>query len=328
MISPSLPATLKAALDAELHGISRSDTAARAAQISKTYRDGGGSGTIRTEADALAYALARMPATYAAVTACLNALIDARPDFAPPSLLDIGAGPGTATFAATEAFPSLRDFVLLDRNSPLRALAAELARKNTRLSKLKYSSGEARSTLAQADAADLVIASYVIGELTEPERDELVRLAWSKTNDTLVLVEPGTPAGYVRIIAARALLITNGAHVAAPCPHDSACPLTSPDWCHFAQRLARSRAHKEIKGAELPFEDEKFSYVIVTRAPVPHRPARVLAQPLVGKVEVSAKLCTAGGVAVAKVPSRDKGAYARARRWSWGDGVPEENLTP
>ena len=321
MISPSLPAPLKATLDARLHGLSRSDTATRAALISRTYRDGGGSSTIRTEADALAYALARMPATYAAITACLNALIELRPDFAPHRLLDIGAGPGTASFAAAEAFPSLQGFALLDRNSALRALAMELARANPRLNKLDYGSGEARSTLAQTDAADLVVASYVIGELTETERDELVALAWRKTDDTLLIVEPGTPAGYARIMAARTQLIANGAHVGAPCPHDSACPLMEPDWCHFAQRLARSRAHKEIKDAELPFEDEKFSYCIVTRTPVPNRPARVLAHPLVGKVEVSAKLCTTRGVTIAKVPRRDRSGYAAARRWRWGDGV-------
>ena len=123
MTSPDLPAELKAALDGKLRGFSRNDAAGRAATISKTYRDGGGSGAIRSEADALAYALARMPATYAAVTASLNALNEIRPDFAPNSLLDIGAGPGTATWAAAEAFPSLRNFTLLDANDALRTLA-------------------------------------------------------------------------------------------------------------------------------------------------------------------------------------------------------------
>src|SRR5262249_28966715 len=127
MISASLPAELKAALDAKLSGLSRSDLARRAAQISKIYRDGGGSATIRTEPDALAYALARMPATYAAVTACLNALQETRPDFAPQNLLDVGAGPGTATLAAAEAFSSLTAFTLLDANPALRALALDLA---------------------------------------------------------------------------------------------------------------------------------------------------------------------------------------------------------
>src|ERR1700740_2192485 len=98
MTAPDLPAELKAALDARLQGLSRNDAAERAALISRTYRDGGGSGTIRSEADALAYALARMPAPYAAVTASLNALRELTPQFAPKSLLDVGAGPGTASW--------------------------------------------------------------------------------------------------------------------------------------------------------------------------------------------------------------------------------------
>src|SRR5260370_25178947 len=134
MIAPDLPAELKAALDAKLQGFSRAGAASRAAAISKTYRDGGNSGAIATEADALAYALARMPATYAAVTASLNALREITPHFAPKSLLDVGAGPGTATWAATEAFSSLQRLTLLDANSALRALALDLVRDSGRLS--------------------------------------------------------------------------------------------------------------------------------------------------------------------------------------------------
>src|ERR1700712_4619475 len=126
MTSPDLPAELKAALDSKLRGFSRNDAADRAASISKTYRDGGGSGAIRSEADALAYALGRMPAAYAAVTASLNALGAIRPDFAPASLLDVGAGPGTATWAAAETLASLTDFALDDANAALRTLALAL----------------------------------------------------------------------------------------------------------------------------------------------------------------------------------------------------------
>src|SRR4029077_573434 len=142
MIPPSLPAELKAALDARLQGVSRGAAAARAAAISKTYRDGGGSGAIRTETDALAYALARMPATYAAVAASLNALAEIAPDFAPETLLDVGAGPGTASWAAAEAFSSLQDFTLLDANATLSRLALELARDSTRLADCRYLPGD------------------------------------------------------------------------------------------------------------------------------------------------------------------------------------------
>jgi ribosomal protein RSM22 (predicted rRNA methylase) len=325
MTSPSLPAELKAALEAKLQGLSRNEAAVRSGLISKTYRDGGGSGTIRSETDALAYALARMPATYAAVAASLNALCEVRPDFTPETLLDVGAGPGTASWAATEAFSSLRSFALLDANDALRALALDLAHGNARLGDLKYQEGEASALLARSEPADLVVASYMIGELGEAARSEFADLVWSKTRDTLLIVEPGTPAGTARILALRRRLVAAGAHVAAPCPHDGPCPLSAPDWCHFTQRLPRSRAHMQLKSADVPFEDEKFAYVALTRAPGTAHPARVLAQPLAGKAEISAKLCTTDGLVIARIPRRDKTAYARARRWRWGDAVLDES---
>jgi ribosomal protein RSM22 (predicted rRNA methylase) len=325
MISPSLPSHLAAALEAKLQGVSRNAVAPRAERISKTYREGGGSGAIASEADALAYAAARMPATYAALAASLNALAEARPDFSPATLLDVGAGPGTASFAAAEAFASLTSFALLDANDALRTLAIELAKDSSRLEAMTYQSGDAAALLATSEPADLVIASYLIGELNDPARKKLADALWSRTRDTLVVVEPGTPGGYARIIALRAQLIAAGAHVAAPCPHDRACPLHAPDWCHFAQRLARSRAHKQVKGVELPFEDEKFSYIALSRRAADKRAARVLAQPLVGKAGITAKLCTADGLAMVKAPRRDKIAYARARRWRWGDAAMEES---
>jgi ribosomal protein RSM22 (predicted rRNA methylase) len=323
MIPPDLPAELKAALDAKLHGLSRNDAAERSARISQIYRSGGSSAAIRTEADALAYALARMPATYAAVTASLNALCEVRPDFAPKTLLDIGAGPGTATWAAAEAFSSLADFVSVDANTALRTLALDLFGRSPRLSTLRYKQGEARAAIANAEPADMVIASYLLGEMGDTERAGLAELMWAKTSDVLLIVEPGTPAGYARIIELRRQLIAVGAHVAAPCPHDAACPLAAPDWCHFTQRLPRSRAHKALKDAELPFEDEKFAYVALAPTAITRRPARVLAQPDLGKVEVTAKLCTPGGLVIANVPRRAKADYARARRWRWGDAVME-----
>jgi ribosomal protein RSM22 (predicted rRNA methylase) len=319
--APELPAELRQALDAKLHGLARDQIAASAARISRTYRDGGNSSAIASHADALAYAIVRMPATYAAVTASLNALCEVRPDLAPKSLLDVGAGPGTASWAAAAAFASLDSFTLLDINAALRTLALDLAREHARLKAMSYR----RDTLDEAEPADLVVASYVIGEISDGRRRILAGQLWSKTADTLLVLEPGTPGGYARIIELRTQLIEAGAHVAAPCPHDSQCPLQTPDWCHFAQRLPRLRAHRQVKGAELPFEDEKFSYVVLTRIPVTQRFSRVLASPAVGKTDVSAKLCAPDGLRMAKVPRRDKADYARARRWRWGEALMDQS---
>lgn len=320
MTAPDLPAELKAALEARLHGLSRNDAAQRAGAISRSYRDGGGSGAIRTAADALAYALARMPATYAAVIASLNALREARPDFAPQDLLDAGAGPGTAAWAAAEALPSLRAFMLFDVNAALRSLALDLARGSSRLSAIRYDLGDAGTRLAEAPAADLVVASYMINELDDAARTAFTDRIWAKTRDTLLVIEPGTPAGTRRILDLRRRLIPQGAHVATPCPHDGECPLAAPDWCHFTQRLPRSRTHKQLKAAELPYEDEKFIYVALSRAPpAQRRPARVLAQPTTTKAAVTAKLCTDEGIQLIVAPRRDKTAYAGFRKLNWGD---------
>jgi ribosomal protein RSM22 (predicted rRNA methylase) len=323
---PDLPSDLKAALERATFGVSRNAAAQRAAAISRAYRGGHSSRLIADAGDALAYALTRMPATYAAVAACLDALRTALPGFAPASLLDVGAGPGTASFAGAELFASLSAFGLIDANPALRDLALRLTAESARLRQAEYRLGYAATELAAASPADLVVASYVLAELPPDEAMALAERMWTKTAGVLLIVEPGTPDGWRRILAARTQLVAQGGRVAAPCPHDAACPLAEPDWCHFSQRLPRSRDHKQVKQADAPFEDEKFAYIALSRLPVPQRPARVLAPPVLTKAAVTARLCTPTEVAMLNAPRRDKLAYAAARRLRWGDTVTDEAL--
>jgi len=106
--------------------------------------------------------------------------------------------------------------------------------------------------------------------------------------------------------------------VAAPCTHDNACPMTGNDWCHFSQRLPRSRDHMLLKDAHVPFEDERYSYVVVTRAKVASG-ARILAPPLEAKPGLTFKLCDENGLRAQFVASRDKDEYRRVRKRGWGD---------
>ena len=211
---------------------------------------------------------------------------------------------------------------LLDANAALRSLALDLARDSGRLSAMRYDQGDAGAKLAEAPAADLVIASYVINELDDAPRAALADLMWAKTRDTLLVVEPGTPAGTQRILDLRRRLIAQGAHVIAPCPHDAECPLVAPDWCHFTQRLPRSRAHKQLKAAELPYEDEKFIYVALSRAPLGKaayaRTDAARCHKDRGHRETLHRM-TEFGIAIA--PRRDKIAYARLRKLNWGDAL-------
>ncbi|OJU11661.1 MAG: hypothetical protein BGN85_05535 [Alphaproteobacteria bacterium 64-11] len=313
-LPPALPSSLAAALDAALQGVSRKDLAVRAQIQSTAYRGGGTSRPLVTGADALAYALARMPATFAACTAVFARLAQAMPEFAPASLLDVGAGPGTASWAAIAAWPGLGAVTMLDHNPALRALAQRLADGGP-LAAARIAAGDAET----GDGAELVVASYVLAELPEDRAAALALKLWQRAGKALVLVEPGTPAGFGRIRAARAALIEEGGMIAAPCTHDNACPMAGNDWCHFSQRLPRTRDHMVLKDASVPFEDERYSYLAVTRAAPLLRGARILSPPLTEKPGLTFKLCDGDGLRARFVARRDKDAYRRARRRSWGD---------
>jgi len=299
---------LTAALDALLEGVSRKDLALRAGAMSAAYRAGQSSGGIRNGTDALAYALARMPATLAVNEAVLARLAEAWPGFAPASLLDAGAGTGAASWAAKGRWPGVA-VTMLDANPALRALAGDL------MPDARLVAGDIGAAQAKAD---LVIASYVLAELPQDRAAAVAADLWQAAGQALVLVEPGTPQGFARIRAARAALIAAGAHVAAPCTHGGDCPMTGGDWCHFSQRLPRSRDHMRLKDASVPFEDERYSYVAVTRR-ARGRGARILGPVLEAKPGLTFKLCDETGLNARFVPSRDKGETRRVRRKGWGD---------
>src|SRR5262249_25705810 len=108
---------------------------------------------------------------------------------------------------------------------------------------------DARLPVLPADLPphDLVVASYVLGELSEADRAATVAALWERCAGALLRVEPGTPAGFARLRAARVALLAAGAHMLAPCPHEAACPIVDPDWCHMAVRVERSRLHRQAK---------------------------------------------------------------------------------
>jgi ribosomal protein RSM22 (predicted rRNA methylase) len=326
-LPPDLPPDLKAGLARLTEGVSRKAIAERAAAQSRHYRAGRGSHWITTADDVLAYAFARLPATYAAAAAVFNAMREMLPAFQPRGMLDVGAGPGTAAFAAVQAFETLDNIRLIDANAELRKLAltlmAEADSETLRQAAdaRSYQHGNALTLLNETKPADLVVASYAVGEIADSELPRFAQLLWAATAGALVIIEPGTPAGYGRILRMRSELIAVGAHMGAPCPHERECPLRPPDWCHFAQRLPRSRDHLHIKGAEVPFEDEKFSYVVLSRCKPQSIDARILAPPKITKSAVTAKLCTDGGVVTDIAPRRDPDAYRRRKSWRWGDSV-------
>ncbi len=271
----------------------------RAAEaMSNAYREG-----RPLTVSPVAYLVTRMPATYASTYLALQEL----PDLLPvETVLDIGAGTGAASLAARALFP-LAKITMIERDA---ALAKE---------------GRALlpgAELIAADAArmehfperDLVIAAYSLGEIGAP----IALRLWQSARVGLVVIEPGTPKGFASVRAIRDELLAAGAHIAAPCPGAMACPMADPDWCHFAARVERSSLHRRLKGGELGYEDEKYSYVAFTREPAPLPDARIVRRPRHHPGWIELQTCTAQGLATQRVGKRDKGAFRAARQSTWG----------
>lgn len=318
-----LPPDLRLALSAELRATTPKALAGRVAVLSARYRDAGPEcegPPVRSEDDAAAYAAYRMPATFAAVHAALAALRAGAPALRPSSLLDAGAGPGTASWAAGQVWTELSRITLLERDERMIALGQRLARQATTraLRAATWRRVDLSAGAWDAEQSDLVVAAYVLGELPLTQRDDVVARLWAHTAGAVVIVEPGTPRGFATVRQARALLIAAGATIAAPCPHDAACPLPAGDWCHFAQRLARTPLHRGAKAAALSYEDEKFSYVAAVRLAEIVRAPRVLRHPQVRKGHIVFELCTPVGLQRRTVSRKEGPAYRQARDARWG----------
>ncbi len=311
MASPELPPPLQAAIDELVRATGRAPLEAAAARLSAAYREGAAARPARTRDDVLAYAAQRAPATYAAAVAVLSRLREQRPDWRPRTLLDAGAGPGTAAWAACTVWPELERIVLTEAEPEMISLGRELG-----LDGAEWIRGELDGA---AGDFDLVLCGYALNELPEPRLEPVVRSLWERAADTLVVLEPGTPAGYRRILAVRAAALEQGGRTLAPCPHDGPCPLAAPDWCHFSARLQRGEAHRAVKAVSRGFEDEKYSYVALAREPAPRPAARIIRQPQIRSGHVLLELCTPAGIRGETVSKRDREPYRRARKAGWGD---------
>ncbi|MQY11208.1 hypothetical protein SRB5_13220 [Streptomyces sp. RB5] len=325
---------LRRTLTGALAGLPARRTAQAVDRLIDNYRGTTPTATpvLRDAADVAAYAAYRMPATFGAVRAALTALDAAAGDWTPATHTDVGGGTGAATWAAADVWPGAgRATTVLDWAEP----ALDLGRQLAAASGLAPLAGvEWRRTVIgtglELPESDLITVSYVLGELTGQDRAAVLDAA-ADAAQAVVIVEPGTPDGYRRVIEARDRLIDAGFTVAAPCPHSRTCPMIADageavpagDWCHFAARVQRSSLHRQLKGGALGHEDEKYSYVAAVRLPVTPAPTRVVRHPQTRKGLVMLRLCTGDdGLTGENVSKRHGPLYKAARDVQWGDAWP------
>ncbi|MGE3723966.1 MAG: small ribosomal subunit Rsm22 family protein [Candidatus Sericytochromatia bacterium] len=294
-------------------------------QLSLNYRDQSGQSGVRlnTQADRQVYRLSRLPAIYAVIEALAKELQAQLPDFAPTSLLDLGAGPGTVSLALAQHFASLEQIFLCERDREQVRWGQQLfgASGNPLLEAARWDIADLLS-LQRWPQADLHCLSYVLNELDPSSQTQLLGKMYQQPFQVLLLVEPGTPLGYKHILAARKLALESGLQLLGPCPHAQACPLQAGDWCHFGTRVARTQVQRYLKDGFESYEDEKFAWLAVSKTPLLQSPAaRVLRRPVYRKGVVDLTLCQSDGSWKTSSIARSHALYKKARKVDWGGSL-------
>ena len=307
----NLPLDNKLQLESLLDGYSLKELKNVASNIMEQYKNNSNKGNdlINSSLASKVYAVYRLPATYSAFGEALKHTLELY-DQNIDSVIDVGAGSGSASLAASHLLPNIKNFTLLERNKYM----MEIGKTLHNFDYINYD-----LSIDNLDIkADLVISSYVLNELDQNSRINAINKMWDMTNKMMLIVEPGTPEGFSLIREIRDYLISIGAHVIAPCTHMGVCLNT---WCHFSTRVSRSKLHKDIKGGDAPYEDEKYSYIAFSKSEVVPCKNRILRHPQINPGFIELEVCSKDGFKKLKYSKKDKELFKKARKSDAGDMI-------
>lgn len=307
----NLPIDFKNQLESLLDGYSLKELRNIASYIMEQYKNNSYKGIdlINSVLAAKVYAVYRLPATYSAFGEALKHTLELY-DQNIDSVIDVGSGSGSASLAVSHLLPNIKNYTLLERNKYMMEIGKSLHSFNY----INYD-----LSLDNLDIkADLVLSNYVLNELDQNSRINAINKMWNMANKLMLIVEPGTPEGFSLIREIRDYLISIGGYVVAPCTHMGVCLNT---WCHFSTRVSRSKLHKDIKGGDAPYEDEKYSYIAFSKNEVIPCKNRILRHPQINPGFIELEVCSKDGFKKIKYSKKDKELFKKARKSDAGDMI-------
>lgn len=315
-----IPISLKHIIEEKAAELDIKKLTAASRSITDKYKNESGKGKrlVCDAAETAAYSIVRMPATFGAVSAALS-WVKEHFDEEISTILDIGAGTGAAGWASAEVFPEAEKLTAVEREENMIALGKSFMSEGGFPMEYEWIKGDISSGINYG-SFDLVTASYVLNELDEASRENTVKRLFDMTDKLLVIIEPGTVTGFGNIRKIRTQLVELGGYIVAPCPCSSECPMEKEDWCHFTARVSRTKLHKQLKGGDAPYEDEKFSYIAVSKMPAAPAERRILRHPVIESGHIGLKLCTAKGTEEITVTKKNP-LFKKARKAECGDMI-------
>ena len=170
------------------------------------------------------------------------------------SIVDWGAGPGTATIAFSSFFPDLKKIKMIDRDSSLFQEFKDLHPNIPIEYDIKLTPSVNKNSL--------LIFSYSLTELSQWPKEAL-------TYDHIMILEPSTKQDGRRLLDYRNQWIQNGYYVWAPCVHQNACPLltaSKSDWCHDRFHVQLPEWFQKLE-SKLPIKNKTIttSYLLLSK---------------------------------------------------------------
>lgn len=290
--------------------------------ISGRYREerANSSVIVASEKEVVSYISSRMCETATIVDNVLSRVNDLDSlSVSVSSVLDIGSGTGSCLWAL-DNYINNANIVAVERERQMinysKILASDLSNK------IEYLQSDILSPkVKELQKSDLAIESFMLNEMEEKDRFKAVDLICEKTDDYIILIEPGTPKSYQNMIKIRQYIINKGFNLILPCPHSLECGLKD-DYCNFSVRVPRTTVSRQIKGGTLNYEDEKYFYLVFRKnqgSQLNHS-SIVIRRPVYRKGCVDLKLCNRDGSIKSKtITKSDKNNYKKARELKHGD---------
>lgn len=240
------------------------------------------------------------------------------------SVLDIGSGPGTCIFAASEYLSRHRPgqkvrFVGLEKNRSMVEAAAVLAKdilpKEHSVEWVISDASKVNRIIKNAEF-NVSIAANVFNEIESASEVLLLCKKILRSSGALFVVDPALKNTTRALMELRDSIVdAGGAVVFAPCTHQKNCPMLKAnkrDWCHFYVEWSRLSLIEEIdRATRLDHRYLKMGYMVFVRMDGSlrknnDRPWRVVSAPLKTKGKTEIVVCGNGGLKKLRRLDRDR----------------------
>lgn len=310
-----IPFELEERIEKEVENIKLSDLKDVAKNLSNRYMNEKreGQSLINKRLEVLAYSIIRMPATFCAINKALEETLK-RYNPTIETALDIGSGTGAGEWAILNNL-NINKITCIEREEEMASLAQKLLDMHKNI--IWKSQDIIKNKIE--DKADLVITSYMINELQENMKEEAIKNIFESFNKIAIFVELGTPAGFNNIKRIQKMALKNNLNILAPCTSQNECNLPKDDWCHSIIRVERNKVHKFLKDADAPYEDEKFSYIAISKEKIDNSGSRILRHPNISSGYIKTKLCTNGNIEEKTFTKKEKEMFKKVKKLKCGD---------